>query len=102
MGSADADNANEAVWEKVSESQGAVLVASNKLQAFGALLERQGDDCEGYTELHGLGTALRELGDELLQVWRNLDPANLKPSAEAQQKVRRRGRRRATKKDRAG
>ena len=90
-------NQNETLWDKVSESQGTVFVASSKLQAFGALLERQGEDCEGYTELYGLGVSLRELGDELLQVWRDLDPANLFPKG-----ARPRRGRRAAKKDREG
>jgi hypothetical protein len=36
-----------------------------KLEALGIMLELQGQDCEGFTELAGLGLILTELSTEL-------------------------------------
>lgn len=93
-------NPSETLLDKVSESQGTVFIASRKLQSFGELLERQGEDCEGYTELHGLGVVLRELGDDLFQVWRDLDPANLNKLLAGSGERSLRRRRKSVKRDR--
>jgi hypothetical protein len=65
-------------WERVSESQRTVFEAAKKLEAFGALLSRQAENREGFTDLYGLGLCLQELSEALLDVWRNLDAANLR------------------------
>ena len=60
----------------MQEAQGQLYVASYKLQAFGILLKRQGEEHEGFTELCGLGMVLEELGDELYELQENLDTAS--------------------------
>jgi hypothetical protein len=68
---------NEGLFDFVHDAHSRVFSASQKLQAFGVLLERQGENCEGYTDLHGLGMILSELSEELLQVWKDIDPGHL-------------------------
>ena len=91
------DSLRERISEAIADPQDRVLVASRKLEALGAILERQGEDCEGFTELHGLGTLMREMSDGLLQTWRDLDPVNLFPKRPKPRRDRR-----ALKKDPGG
>lgn len=65
--------------ETMQRAQGQLYVVSQKLQAFGILLKRQGKEHEGFVELCGLGITLAELGDELYQLWYSLDIAHFTP-----------------------
>ena len=57
----------------VSQCQHDVYLVGIKLESLGAVLERQGSDCEGFTELAGFGYILSELSRKLERISRKLD-----------------------------
>ena len=76
--------------EALCGAQHTTWVLSLKLQALGALLERQGTEHEGFTELHGLGLELSHFGRELDEISRILDVASARWGELGGKKLRKR------------
>ena len=70
---------SESRSDRLGRFQSEVFAAWKQLEAFGFLLERQGDACEGTPELQGLGLGLTEMSERLYEVWKGLDVAEFPP-----------------------
>jgi hypothetical protein len=69
--------------KRTAEAHETLWRAQQKLQSLGTLLERQGDEREGFIELTGLGLILTELGQELEQVFHALDQLSVQRRQES-------------------
>ena len=72
---------------ELSRCQGDAWRMSCKLQSLGVILARQGEECEGFTELAGMGMILSELGEELGEIAGKLDDIGMSTSPKRSEEV---------------